>query len=358
MGAISLLILWAASAQDDFTHPGLLNSHAELEAVRARVEAGEEPWNSGLAQVPEFLEHAPRPVHEYRDGAGHKKDRHEPNAVALREDARAAYGSALRGFILRDPRHTRKAVAILNAWSSTLKKIGTSGDGSLSTSYGWPSLIFAAEIVAHTSDAWAPEDRARFRALLLELVWPATQKALEKDNGNNWRSFALFCRLAIAVHADDRARFDATVRLVVDQIGHYIYPDGQCLETPRDLWHAQMGMAPLAAAAEIAWHQGVDLYSAHDNRLLRGVEWHVPFILKAREGWPERFTSTAYPPAEKPREAGKIWPFYELAYAHYRDRRKLEAPQTERLLRTAGRPEGWERTGGWGTLTQAIGNRP
>jgi hypothetical protein len=345
-----------------FTHPGLLNAGAELAFARERVRSGAQPWKNGYAAVPDFRAHRPRPVALYRDGAGHKNDRHDLNMQRLTGDAMAAYGSALHWVIAQGQAHARKVTEILNAWSATLRRIDPGDDGSLSTSYGWPCLIFAAEIVRHTAPRqhWPRSEQERFRDLLLGLVWPATQKAADKNNGNNHRCFALLCRLAIAVYADERRRFDETIRELGRQIPHYIYADGQCLETPRDLWHSQMGIAPLVAAAEIAWHQGVDLYAHENNRLLRGTEWHAPFVLGETKGWPERFTSaeTKYKGGTKPaRGGGTVWPFYELVHNHYHDRAGLRAPNLGRLLSSEHRPEGWERTGGWGTLTHVGHDR-
>jgi hypothetical protein len=345
-----------------FAHPGLLSSRTELALMREKVRSGVEPCKNAYARLPDCRQHRPQPVAQYRDGAGHKGDSHDTNMQQLTADARAAYGSALQAVITGEGTHARKAVEILNAWSATLRRIDPKDDGSLSTSYGWPCLVYAAEIVRHEGPSlgvrW-PEP-ARFQDTLLTLVWPATQRAADKDNGNNHRSFALLCRLAIAVHVDDRPRFDQTIRELRRQIPHYVYPDGQCLETPRDLWHAQMGIAPLVAAAEIAWHQGVDLYGCEANRLLVGTEWHAPFVLGQTQGWPKRFTSPekkyqSRSSSSKPvHGAGGVWPFYEMVYNHYHNRKRLPAPNTGRVLLSGHRPEGWERTGGWGTLTHAA----
>jgi hypothetical protein len=342
-----------------FRHPGLLDSAEELALMRQKVGAGAEPWKSGFDTIPDFRDHRPRPVADYRDGAGHSDDRYDINQQKLVGDAEAAYGSALRWVVGRDERDARKAIEIINAWSGTLHHIDTRDDGPLSTSYGWPAMVYAAEIVRSGYDGWKPADQARFAALLRELVWPATQRAVDKDNGNNWRSMGLFCRLVISVYLDDRAGFDDQIDALRRQIPHYVYADGQSLETPRDLWHVQMGIAPLVAAAEIAWHQGVDLYSYSDDRLLTGVEWHIPFLLGDTAGWPREFSSTEkkYRGGPAPGERSDLWPFYELVYNHYHRRMGLPAPNTARLLASGGGPEGWERTGGWGTATHGGGVR-
>jgi hypothetical protein len=338
-----------------FHHPGLLSDASELSTIASHLQAGDEPWTTAFSKVPSFAAHRPEPVVEYRDGAGHTGDRYDVNQQRLTADAEAAYGSALRWVLTQDAAAATEAIDILDAWSATLRRIDERDDGPLSTSYGWPSLIYAAELIRSSEAGWDLDRQRRFERVLREIVWPATQRAVDKDNGNNWRSFGLLCRLAIAVYTDDRARFDQVIDALERQIPHYLYPDGQSLETPRDLWHVQMGIAPLVAAAEIAWHQDVDLYARDHNRLLVGAEWHIPFGLGETAGWPRTFSSTEskYRGSPTPDGAGRIWPFYEMLAHHYRGRRGLDAPNTERLLRRAVEPEPWERTGGWGTLTHA-----
>ena len=59
----------------------------------------------------------------------------------------------------------------------------------------------------------------------------------------------------------------------------YIFPNGQCQETTRDQGHVQMGLGEFAGAARIAYTQGVDLFSAGDNRLALGYEYTSRFLL-------------------------------------------------------------------------------
>jgi hypothetical protein len=335
-------------------HPGLLNNNAELGFMRDQVIAKAEPWLGGYNKIPDYRNWIPQPVAAYRDGVGHEGDPYDTVMRMLVHDARAAYGAALRWTVTHDTAYAKKAMEILDAWSGKLQQIDTRDDGSLSTSYCWPTMIYAAEIIRYTYKGWPAQDQQRFSSLLKSIVWPATSFAANKDNGNNWKSLALFCRLTIAVFLDDRDLFNNQVDLLKNQITYYIYENGQCLETPRDLWHSQMGMAPLAAAAEIAWHQGVDLYSYAGNRLLKGVEWHIPFLLGATAGWPTVFSSTEkkYKGYPAPGTASEIWAFYELVYNHYHNRMGLETPNTLRLLQL-NRPEEFSRTGGWGTATHS-----
>ena len=251
-----------------FKHPGLLNTALDYALIKKKVNALEEPWNSGYQKIPNFLDHIPHPAEIYKDGSGHDGDPDDFNMQNLAADAEAAYGSALHWIVTGDTANILKAIEIINAWAYTIKRIDPWKDGPLSTSYGWPCLIYAAEIARHLYSGWKTEDVERFKIVLSSLVWYGTGGALSKSNKNNWRSMAVYCRMAIAIFTDDRDRYQATLDSLKDQILSYCYPSGQCIETARDLWHSQMGMAPLVAACEMAWHQGDDLYSLENNRLL------------------------------------------------------------------------------------------
>jgi len=363
-----IFVLFPSIIDAEFTHPGLLDSKEELLFMKQRIRNHEEPWKTGYQQIPVFLHHKPSPVEVYVDGPGHS-DPEDVYNQQLSHDAEAAYASALHWIVTGDIAHAEKAIEFLDAWAHTVRKIDDDGDGSLSTSYNWPRMIYAAEILKHTCKGWSPDKSSRFENVLLQLVWPATESAMRKGESgaktggtlhNNWTSMALMCRMAIAIHTDDQGKYQNLLPQVRLQIRHYIYPSGQCVETFRDLWHSQMGIAPLAAACEMAWHQGDDLYSTANNRLLAGVEWHIPFIMKEKRGWPEpEEVDSPYYEWNQPDNAGEPWYFYEMVYNHYHNRLGFSATNTLRILTesVAGdnkfpvRPERKSRTGGWGTVT-------
>ena len=348
-----------------FVHPGLLDSADELDALHQHIQAAQQPWLSAYQAIPDALDHIPHPVAVYVDGVGHgEDDLQEINNTNLRLDGEAAYSAALSWIATGNTAYAERTMAILDAWSGTLVAIDVSApdDTPLSTAYNWPRHIYAAEILRATYDGWPLAAQTSFQQMLRDLVWPAVQRAEDKSNFNNWRSLAVLCRLAISVFCDDRTMYDYALDKLRDQIEKYIYPSGQCIETPRDLQHSQMGMAPLVAAAEIAWHQGDDIYSHLDNRLLTGVEWHIPFVLGEHAGWPTEFDSTYYSAPSEPVSPFRFWFFYELVYHHYNSRLGLATPNTERMLTVpiempgtstaiSYRPERADRTGGWGTAT-------
>jgi hypothetical protein len=95
----------------------------------------------------------------------------------------------------------------------------------------------------------------------------------------------------------------------------------------------------MIATCELAWRQGLDLYSERGMRLRAAVELHGPFAMGRLEDWPLKNPA---------RDTGVVWPMYELAVRHYRGRLGLPMPRSCYVLEN-NRPEGFNRTG-WGTL--------
>jgi hypothetical protein len=103
--------------------------------------------------------------------------------------------------------------------------------------------------------------------------------------------------------------------------------DGLCAETFRDLGHCDLGFYELIQAAEIAWHQGIDLYSIHAKRITAFME--LQSFLRIGDPIPKAFYRVT--------PAG-LCATYEIAYNHYHNRMGMDLPKTKLLLETAIRP--------------------
>ncbi|MEX0928468.1 MAG: alginate lyase family protein [Balneolales bacterium] len=354
---------------------GLINTPEQYEFMRQMVAQREEPWISGYEIIPKYLEHQPQPHKHYVDPAAHQGPPDDMINSALGSDSQAAYASALHWIISREEDHVEKTIEILNAWAWELERINPWQDGPLSTSYNWPRMIYAADIIRKTYDGWAQADQDQFADVLRNIVWKGTGgRGINKDNKNNWRSHAVHARMTISVYLEEEQWFNESVEILKDQIGSYCYPSGQSIETARDVWHVQMGLSGMVAASEIAWHQGVDAYGYLNNRLLTCVEWHIPHIVGLEDAdWPDSFDSPFYAPDhlreeddyvaiwdrevpvrsgnfDGPRNTGRVYHFYEKVFNHYHGRKGMDAPYTKKIL-TEESPERAARTAGWGTLT-------
>lgn len=82
-------------------------------------------------------------------------------------------------------------------------------------------------------------------------------------------------RAQIAVLTDDRALWRGALSLWRRAAGAYLRPCGECAETARDLYHSQFGLGGLAQCAELAHHQGEDLFGFQGGLVGGGVGWGV-----------------------------------------------------------------------------------
>jgi hypothetical protein len=101
-------------------------------------------------------------------------------------------------------------------------------------------------------------------------------------------------------------------------------------ENGRDLNHVDVAFASTINLAEIAWHQGIDVYTPAAKRLTTFME--VMAGLRLGEDPPSSIPA--------PLKAMGMGPVYEIAFDHYHNLMGIELPKTFKLLETASRPAG------------------
>jgi len=321
-----------------FIHPGLLNNQAELDFIKARVINDDVPWIAGYKRLKKennYLGHSPHPIanvvaNKYRMDSGDRDH--------LVRDAEVAYGSSLLWYLTGDERYAAKAVEIINAWSMAFLKC-TGYDATLAMAYSWTTMIWAAEIIRYTYSGWSYDDIAAFENMLKNKVWSYVEEGADGHN-SNWEMWTVCCMISISVFTDDWGKFKQAIKFYKKRLPKAVYKNGKAQETCRDLWHTQMGLAPFAYAAEIAWKQGVDLYANMRSRLMKGIEYNAAVVMGKVD------------PGCTVKKADRWWPFYELAYNHYHNRKGFECPMMKKAIYLS-RPEKYNRTG-WGTLTHAA----
>lgn len=192
----------------------------------------------------------------------------------------------------------------------------------------------AAELLKHTWDGWPPTEQTRFEKMLRNIFYPIIKDFYPSANGN-WDASMLQTMLAMGVYLDDQAMFDRGVEYFLNGKGNgavrnYFKPSGQCQESGRDQAHTQMGLDFLACTCEIAWNQGVDLYGAYDNRLLKGFEYTAKYNLGLEVPYePYRSFEGRYNYKSIPDNSrGRLRPMYEKVLNHYENRKGLDADFT------------------------------
>ncbi|WP_329249579.1 alginate lyase family protein [Streptomyces canus] len=341
-GASGLLAPGTARAADQksgsraFTHPGLLHSADDLARMKAAVAARQSPVHDGYLA---FAAHA-RSQSTYAiqntgqiTSWGRGPTNFQNQAVA---DSAAAYQNALMWAVTGNRANADKARDLLNAWSASLTMI-TGADGPLGAGLQAFKFVNAAELLRHTGyGGWSETDIARCERSFLDVWYPAVSGYMLYANGN-WDLTALQTILAIGVFCEEPTLFEDALRFAAagagnGSIAHRVVTDaGQGQEAGRDQGHEQLAVGLTGDIAQVAWNQGVDLWSYDDNRILANFEYaarynlggDVPFTPDLdRTG---KYIKTAVSAIGR----GTLPPVYEMAYAHYAGVRGLDIPYTE-----------------------------
>ena len=327
--AAAPLVGKTGASQHGLVHPGILQTRADLEFMKAKIKAGEEPWKSAWerlqADPDSWLDFKPAAfAHIIRGayGAGQK------GGAELTASASAVNSHVIQWVVTGNEAYARKAIEIFDAWSGTLADFFENDAMLLS---GWTGGDFcnAAEILRATYPAWRGESQAQFKRMMLTVFVPLLRMYYPEANGN-WDAAIMYTLLSIGIFCDDRTLMDEAchhyrVGPVNSGITRYIYPSGQCEETTRDQGHVQLGLGYLARTCIVAWNQGVDLFGEADNRLALGYEYTARLLLDE--------TVPVYGKIVDNRN--RFSDIYEGVLNHYRYLKQIDLPYTERAAMQA-----------------------
>ncbi|MEI8042732.1 MAG: alginate lyase family protein [Verrucomicrobiota bacterium] len=285
-----------------FEHPSLFNSQQELDRLKYRVshETGTpvvSGWNQLRASSYASLSYTPVPysnvvVVSYGSTASESQ---------FRQDAHAARAAALQWAMTGDTRYRDHAISILNAWSAvfTLMSPGSntsSGQIELEAAWAAPIWVSAADIIRyynHGTAGWSAADITRFSDRILNYLY--NQSALAAGVDSNWGASAALAMIMVGAYQENRARFDAGVQTWRDRfagINSVVGNNGYINEVCRDTWHPQYTLQVWMQAAEVAWKQGIDLYS---TPLSGSTTPQYPVIL---ENFADLFLGYTQPPCD------------------------------------------------------------
>jgi hypothetical protein len=417
----------------DFHHPGLLNDLKELEVIKQKIAAGEQPWATEFKK----MKGSPYGALNYLakmaiPPATISSDFNDANDQGLRaaiKDANAAYTQALLWCLTGDETYAKNAAGILEIYAANVVDISAGKNWYLNDA--WLGSVFpnAAELLRATYPQWENSrvigkwfndvflpplfgrvafgnrafdiinamaaigvynnDVAAFYLAMNHWVnyipayhylpgdgakpylpdyWVASASdAATVENSHSklpagtpgvtpTEDFLLKLNAAtfpkdwtpwLVIH--DQTWSDAQVhgklgddlttmrKSVVEQDSGIVwagapvtYLQGYCAETARDLGHSELSFASEINAAEIAWHQGVDVYTPQTERLTTFMETEAK--LRLGEPPPESMTAKLMP-------YGLAGGTFEIAYNHYANRLGMPLPYTAKIieiLRQAG----------------------
>lgn len=350
---IVLSMLSIAVQAREFIHPGVLHTGASIERMKALVEAKVEPAYGSYCQLRDhecsqfdYQMYGPFKTIS-RDGE------YAWTKTKMEHDFSAAYQNSLMWAITADERHARKALDVLLSYASSLETIPYTNDAPLLVGLEGLKVAYAAEMLRHTYSGMSKKDIAKIDNMIRTKFVPVMERfysAPAYTNGN-WGPIVTKAYMACAILWDDTEMYDRAVDFYLNandngSIRNYIDGDtGQIQESGRDQGHAQLGIAAMATICEMAWKQGDDLYSALDNRLLKGFEYTARYNLGESvpfKTWTDVTGKYSNWPMISEESRGAFKPVYDMVWNHYTVRKGLPMPYTQRVLAIA-RPEGYDR---------------
>ena len=289
----------AVDAPATFTHPGVGVSRAQLDFVRAKVQAGAQPWTNAFNQAKSSsyasLSRTPTPRAVVECGPYSN-----PNLGCTneREDAIAAYTDALLWYLTRDDRYAQKAIQLMDAWSATIQD-HTNSNAPLQTAWAASSWPKAAEIIKYVYGNWP--NSGRFATMLRNVYLP---EIINGSNSNgNWELSMTEAIQGIGVFLEDKTVYDQAIALYRVRVPAYVYLEsdgalpktkpsqnlntrdkivaywqgqgtfvtGLTQETCRDFTHTGYGISSISHVLETSRIQGIDLYPEFGERLRQAL---------------------------------------------------------------------------------------
>ena len=301
-GALSspaVTVQTAQAAPAVFAHPGVGVSRAQLDFVKAKVQAGAQPWTNAYNQAKNSaygsLSRTPTPRAVVECGPYS-----QPNygCTNERQDAIAAYTDALIWYISGDVRYAQKSIELMDAWSATIRD-HTNSNAPLQTGWAASSWPKAAEIIKHAYGNWP--NSGRFGTMLRNVYVP---EIINGSNSNgNWELTMIEALQGIGVFLEDRAIYDKAISLFSYRAPAYVYlasdgalpktvpsqnlntrdkivsywqgqgtfVTGLTQETCRDFVHTGYGISAISHVLETGRIQGIDMYPQYGERLRQAL---------------------------------------------------------------------------------------
>ncbi len=340
-----------------FVHPGITITAKDLKRVKELIAAGTQPNARGFEALSSDSrsekEVTPKPSQEIVWTAIQT----EKIQTVFSSDGIAAYQQGLMWALTEDPVYARNVMKLMRAWVDTLES--SSGDASLSSFGSTINFAQGVELVKHSSfNEWDSELEERFLEMIDEHVTPYIEaKSFTKSN---WTSQRIKALLSLAIWRNDRYQFDRAIALTKASIETFD-ENGYAEEVANRDWnHGMMHHGGIVECAEVAWNQGVDVYSYKDNHIALGFEnvaWADLVGGESNGTYPDPGAPIKWMNKKVMQPGPTLNAFgWEVAYNHYVTRMGLKLPKLEERIMAAREADGGDEYlhhYGWATVLKA-----
>jgi len=332
LAALALPCALGLPQADAYTHPSIPCTADELSTIKDNLD--KEPWKSGYAALASASTSQLTWQIEGPFANVSRAGAYDANLTPWRNSMTAVYNLARMWYFTGNEDYAIKAREILIAWATTHTSFSGNESGLALGDY---AITYAggASILRGTWPGWTAADTTTVQNYFSNVLWPAAMGGGNVLGPGNKGAIYMEAAIAIAAFCDDTMKFNQVLNLYRTFHGSGLMNSlatGQVGESGRDAGHAYGTLNALAFVAEVAWKQGVDLYSELDNRLLACGEYYArntfttdnPFVPYGTIDW-AWFNNAAGP------YTGNRGAFYLLQNA-YKNRKNLPTPWIDRKL--------------------------
>jgi len=353
-----------APSPGGFSHPGALESQAELDFVKAKIEAGQQPWTEWFqkAKASNYVTQSPHGVASLDAGGD--------GANSAGEDASASYVLALLYKLSGEAKYAESAMKILNSWAGLQQIMSSRGadDQQHLLQAGWMGAEFgpAAELLRSYMKS---SELASLQAMFKRAFYPLL-KRMSTWNGNVDLT-QIDAMMSIAVFNDDADLLREGIARLAARVPAYFYlesdgptpvPIAGC-ENAQECWanpmkwvsgltqetcrdnghHAQYALGSALHAAQVAWNQGVDVFGDHEQRFTAAMEL---MALQLNSGVMQGTCQDNKATTDR-------FSTFEIGYSHYHYIKSQVLPQTRILLLNDIRVRGQSD---WNIVYETLGH--
>ncbi|WP_177189452.1 cellulose binding domain-containing protein [Chitinophaga sp. YR573] len=335
-----LLLLFAMGISQEivaqqFVHPGIPFTTSDLNLLKTNIKT--EPW---LSVYNSFASDSKSQLSYAMQGPFATVGRAvDINRGPWMNDMTAVHNLALMWIFTGDTAYAKKATGILNAWALTNTQ-WTGDEIFLDLGDYADIFVTGADILKSTYPGWTAENTANVNNYFANVLWPK----LDVPNpvrGLNQGALELKAAVSIAAFLDDTTKWRQAMASYRGDAGGGLansLSNGEVGDAGRDEGHWAGQAEALAWSAEVAWKQGVDMFSELDNRLLAISELYarfhtdttglrfIPFggPYSAYNGWGSNGT------------AKRLIRTYNIIEGAYAIRKGIPAPYTVQLRNVVG----------------------
>lgn len=308
-----------------FFHPGGVLGSRQFSLLEVASKSKNEVVQKGLLSLNKTtpLDYQSRVIKNVDIGAYGKGKGHDEFVG----DSMQVYQQVLMYVITKNDRYAKKAVGIVNDWIQGCQSF-TGSNAPLECAWGGCVMVRGIELLKYTYPGWNKEFEKLFNSFLDKIIIPNLEnryKEIVKWN-NNWVLTIQEARIQIAIFKEDRTTFNTMIEEFKKSFNCCVFDCGMNTEIKRDQIHSQFQIGSIINICEMAWHQGIDLYS---DKVMKCMEFQA-FILNGN-----------IPPEVKKEDLKDVWfmpSSWEIGYNHFRNRKKYLMPETGKLL-VKNRPE-------------------